>query len=264
MWKLWRGDSVRKEEYILTIENVLGKTIEESERGVIENLNHVPYQLIEEVRQLPEPLDYRYLQYYVSSSEWRYLKLFYDQVVEQGQPPDKWLLGSILLPNFPPEKLLLRDVSSILAVLDPIEGEQWYCFPPDFYSWSLRQFSKGAPAVLRPEVDYHWRSPQYVMSFALSMKNKLVLIEDVVIGTRRWMASIIARYAMDKNLLGNIWQTKALVEQIWPEIEKVSDDARIAIEAMLAEITHLDSDKKNVPGFYGPDAWYAGDLPETT
>ena len=241
------------------MEQILGRRLEESPPKFA-SLNDVPADLVDDARRLPGVLKHLFLQRYFDISARFDIQTFVQDVVDGYEDPRRWQLGRVLYPSFAADELLVRNVPSILAVLDPSTDEKWQRFPPERTAWERRQGYAGAPSVVRPTLDYRWQEPPHVRTFAQSGAGELEPVADIDIATRRWVASRVAgAIPIEERRLA--WRDPSeLLSSAFPEVVDVSDDALTAVNALLAEEELLSDEHTEIPGFRGPDEWYAGRL----
>jgi hypothetical protein len=241
--------------YIQEIEKLLGRALSPESRGSIGSLNDVPASLVEEARRLPVPQAVDLLTYYVTPPSFTWVALFHEEVVEGGQDASRWLRGRVLVPAFDTRDLLLLDTASILAPLGPAPAV-WTRLRP----WpERRREDTGAPAVFRADVRYNDAPPDHVTPM-LAEEETLSCLEpvaDVAVATRRWVAWRVSEEPSCRDPL----DLEQIAARLTPRGSSLSTDARISIRALLAERDLPSSGRGSPPGFRGPDAWYAGDLP---
>jgi hypothetical protein len=243
------------------IEMLLGRRLEPDLAESIKALNDIPGKYLEEARLLSPMLRYIFLQYYIDPSLYRKLPQFIEEVMEKGVEQQSEANGRILVPAFSVKELIIRDVTSIIAPLQPEVTEAWQRLIPDRTLWDAYEFITGAPAVLRLHLEPGWAAPEHVMDVLLDDSVKIEAVGDIFIATRRWIGANVAGAAKRRQLLGVLWEPHILINQMYPEAHQLSKDAEIAIAAMLSEIRYLESNELEIPGFRGPDEWYVGNIP---
>src|SRR5262245_36941257 len=135
------------------IEQVLGHEVNPERKGVIHDLYDFPPDLLDDARYLRSLTQrYRFLRYYTSSSLWRWLAEFIDEVLERDVDLQTWRRGGILFPLFPVETLVTLDVAQIPSVLEPTADEAWLQVAPARDAWAIGESVTGAPAVERPQL----------------------------------------------------------------------------------------------------------------
>jgi hypothetical protein len=80
----------------------------------------------------------------------------------------------------------------------------------------------------------------------------LAPVTDPVIGLRRWIARTIAARLLGADL--SSLTADAALAQLGSDL---SADGRIALTALLREARLPFDYRRQVPGFVGPDCWYA-------
>lgn len=247
------------------IEQLLGKKVDWTQKGVFKNLNLIPSDFIKEVRSLPTLQSRRYLRYFISKDDQRWkLPPFFRAVILNNEDQTTWRLGSILAPDSDKEtfvQVLQGGQVFIEQLLEAEPDEKWMAFPQTrHHPRSGHQLFMGAPHVIRPLLNYRWRSPTGVIHLDFSTLEHIVLVENLSVTIRRWIASMVAHQASLHKVLGQVWEPLELVQQIYPEVQTLSDDAQIAIQALYLECTQLEKNERITSGYLGPDKWYMGDF----
>ncbi len=140
------------------------------------------------------------------------------------------------------------------ALLAPIGGYPGMRIVPDLASWASGTSWVGAPAKTRADADYRSSAPKGTVNL---VRPKLEVAPDIAITVRRWIAARIARcLAPGKpKTIDSLLASDALL----PHVDQWSEDARIAVAALLREFRELAPSEEGIPGFRGPDAWYRGE-----
>lgn len=249
----WNTSSDEYEE----IERMIGRRLQESERGSVASLNDLAQVLIGEARRLPWPLAHLFVRYYVRPEARSLLPQFVDEVVFGSVPVAEWLRGRILAPDFTLQELISIDVRSVLDVLGPREGDKWRRIRPDRLRWEANEEWMGAPAIVRPELDYRYVAGQHVLDFRLGYGFDLEDVDDISVSTRRWMASRFAAAAWRHGVFGIPRSLNELISVLKLGPENPSEDALLSFQALLAEEQIGPLEDTAVPGFRGPDEWYS-------
>jgi hypothetical protein len=245
------------ESELADVERTLGHRVEPARRGTIRDLYDVPPDLLADARRLRSlTLSHQLLRYHTASTLWRWLPEFIDDVVERGVEPQEWRRGGILFPLFRVKTLVTLGVGQVLSVLEPRDDEAWLQVAPERDQWEIREAVTGAPAVHRPLLRYDWDPPEHVRRVTMNGLERLLAVDDVVVATRRWMASRIAREASDAGGIERFADPGALFAAAFPGVPDVSDDAVIAARGALREAGALGPSDAEVPGFRGPADWY--------
>jgi hypothetical protein len=242
------------------IERILGQKLNPDDKESVTNLNKISSELVRKTRQLTMLLRLAFLHYYVDQSLHQYLPNFIEEVIEGDINPTMWRLGRILVPSYSVKELFEHDVASIIQSLKPTPDEAWKQLKPNRRLWEAQETLTGAPAVVRPNLDYRWRPDKRVIDLLLNDNNEIESVSEVTIATRRWMASNFARAATSRQLLGKNWHPEDLAHSIYPDLLTISEDALIAMKALLAEQKYLGENNQEVPGFRGPDEWFANNI----
>jgi hypothetical protein len=147
-------------------------------------------------------------------------------------------------------------VREILEPLSPMQNEAWYQLRPNRRLWEAREYLTGAPAVLRSELNYRFIPPPNVCDLLLQGSN-IDRIDNFYIATRRWVAANIARVAKNRNI-SDIINPADFISRCFPDLDGISKDGLLAAQGLIHELATLPDDGRDVPGFRGPDDWYAG------
>jgi hypothetical protein len=231
------------------LEAALGRVLSPADRGSIPNLNEMPEELIAVARRLESRSLVRQLIEYYGGLRCRpYLADFIEKVIIGKESPKLWRRGDILVPapSLATQLGLKRDV-----LLAPIGGYHDVRIRPDFDSWKAGTSWIGAPAKARPDADYRSTAPEGTVNVVSA---ELEQAPDVAITVRRWIASRIARCLVpgERPTIEGLF---ASVPSL-PAVEQWSEDARIAVAALLREFGELPPLEGEIPGFRGPDSWY--------
>jgi hypothetical protein len=242
------------DEVLEQIRRVIGWRPGREVEGTVQDLNKFPVHLIEVARRLSGVLRYAFLSHYTNAEALRFLPKFMDDVVERGEPIETWLRGRILVPSFTTIFLVQMSVEEIIRPLNPTQNEQWHRLRPQHLYWEAGEVMTGAPALLRPEIDYRYSPPSHVLSLGVKGA-ELDPIADVFIAVRRWIASNLAYAARKRNLL-TLRDPRELIHGCFRDIGEISDDAVIAAQALIRELETFPDYGEKVPGFIGPDQWF--------
>jgi hypothetical protein len=239
------------------IEPLLGHGIDPKRKGTIDDLYDLPHDLLEDLSKLHSLiLRYRFLRYFTSADQWRWLPEFIDEVIEGRAELKRWRSGGILFPCFPTHVLITLDVSKILSVLQPRLDESWRQFAPDREAWRIGEAVTGAPAVQRAELRYDWEPPTNVRRVAANSTDRLLYVEDIAVATRRWIASRVVGRAEEFGAIERFDTPEALLKEAFHTDQNPSSDAAIAIRGAMQEAKVLGRSEVEVPGFRGPPDWY--------
>ena len=128
--------------------------------------------------------------------------------------------------------------------------------PIDAKEWRIRSPFAGAPVVLREDADYRTVFAPRTMH-RLPPLPPLLPVTDVAVAMRRWLASRLAQAGRPREHLDDPVTMAEVCDRTG--VSRLSDDAAIAVKALIAERT-LPVLLDGIPGFIGPDAWYADPL----
>jgi hypothetical protein len=237
-------------------EKALGRELAPEEIESVHNLNDFPPALVAEARRLPQLLRRDFLRSLVDPVARRLVGQFDDAVFEKGQDPKTWRRGGVLGPRIATTtwaELGSLGVEEILLPLGHPRGAPWVRMPIDLEWWRKRSSFAGAPVVPRPDADYRTVFPPGT-GLRLPPLPPLLPVVNVAVPTRRWLASQLAHAGRPPERLHD----PVTVEEVCARIgvPRLSDDAAIAVKALIAERA-LPAPPDGVPGFIGPDAWYA-------
>jgi hypothetical protein len=235
--------------YLSPLEASLGRALPEADRGSVPDLNDMPEQVVAEAKKLASrSLVRELLEYYSGLKNRPYLPAFIDDVIDRVTPVRLWRRGDVLVPapSLADQLCLHRD-----TLLAPIGGYDGVRIVPDLGRWRAGDSSVGAPAKCRPDANYRSGTPMGSINL---VNPELEPATSVEITVRRWIASRIARCSTS----GERTTIEGLLAHIQPlpALEQWSQDARIAVAALMREFRVLPSSEQEVPGFRGPDNWY--------
>lgn len=242
------------------IEKALGRKLNPAREGSVDYLNQLPSELLAEARSMAREskmLAYSFIQFYYRPGHLGEVKAFIEDVVVGNQEPAQWqrwnrlYAPAVLLPQ-----LLRLSAEEVLAPLQDTPGERWVRLVPVPSSRTWSSFH-GRPAILHRSSDEEWRPPENVSTLVLSGHETLETLDDVTLGIRRWIASCVARDLRRTQLELGPGVDVGDVASVIAAGVSLSADAEIAIRALLREERELGPSSDAVPGFRGPDAWYA-------
>jgi hypothetical protein len=235
-------------------EKALGRELAPNEIESVHNLNDFPPALNAEARRLPTLMRRDFLRALVDSAARRELVSFEDAVFNRGKDPKTWLRGGVVGPWLTTHaELGSLGVEELLGPLGHPRGEPWVRMPIDAKEWRNRDSFAGAPVVPCDDADYRTVFAPRTMQLLPPLPT-LVPVADVAISTRRWLASRLAQAGRPFERLDDPVTLEEVCGRIG--IDRLSDDAAIAVKALIAERA-LPPPPDGVPGFIGPDAWYA-------
>lgn len=243
------------DELVHELEAILGWRPEETDKGSITDLNEFPDTLVEAARQLPFLLCNVFVRHYLSTDNWKFSANFIEDVIKQGEDKSNWRRGRILVPGFLTQTLLELNIKEIVAPLAPETNEVWYQLKPRLDLWKMGEYLTGAPAVLRPDLNYKYYPPDDVRDILIP-DTELNQIVDLNIAVRRWIAANLAGIANKRNVL-NAKDPLTLIKASFDIPVQISPDAMIAARGLIQELQVFPKDYKEVLGFQGPDIWYS-------
>jgi hypothetical protein len=232
------------------LERQIGRPLSPADCASIADLNDVPDALIAEARKLHPFVARDLLAYYTTPQNRRHLRPFVEDVVFGTKSVKAWRRGAVLVPDFSLGDLLCK---SWPALLEPIGGHSDVRIVPKLADWQVGVPSVGAPARPWPEKNYQSDDPPRTISLVAP---DLEPIPDLAIGIRRWIASRLARCLKDRRPRSIEEFLVALPAQL-RSAESWSQDARAAAPGLLREFREFGEEEGRVPGFRGPDEWYA-------
>jgi hypothetical protein len=201
-------------------------------------------------RNKPPYFAFEYLQYVTVWSKVSFVDEFVRDVLKGGGDHRTWGFTDTLCYPEVTRATFGKPADEILRPLEPIRGQRWMQIPPN--DTRRKSTSQGAPGVLVRQAPYWWYPPLGVSATSLRDR-ELVPVELTDVLVRRWLASRIAD-ELDGRTYPSIADVCAALK--WPE-HHLSDDARAAIGGLVREWHELAPVSQLIPGFRGPDAWYA-------
>lgn len=231
------------------LETALGRALPPGDRASVESLNDLPEGVVAQAKGLQSAqLVRQLLEYYCGLQCRPYLTDFIGKVIEGHTSASRWRRVDGLVPAQSLAAQLCLDREALLA---PLGGYSGMRIIPDQSSWKAGTSWVGAPVRSRCDADYRSAAPEGAVS-VVSPAIEAAPDEDVTV--RRWIASRIARCMAAGEPPG----VQALFSAVplLPGVDRWSQDARIALAALLREFRDLPVDERAIPGFRGPDAWY--------
>ncbi|VTR93162.1 Uncharacterized protein OS=Haliangium ochraceum (strain DSM 14365 / JCM 11303 / SMP-2) GN=Hoch_2832 PE=4 SV=1 [Gemmata massiliana] len=244
-------------------EHALGRELAPDEIGSVHNLNAFPPALIAEACRLPTLLRRDYLRALVDRASRGNVIPFEDAVFNRGEDPKTWCRGGVIGPWLTTHaELGSLSVEEILAPLGHPRGEPWVRMSIDVREWRNRNSFAGAPVIPCEDADYRTVFAPRTMRLLpsrppLPSLPPLLPVTDIAVATRRWLASQLAQVGRPRERLDDPVTVEELCDRIG--VHSLSDDATIAVRALIAERA-LPAPPDGVPGFIGPDSWYADPL----
>jgi hypothetical protein len=232
------------------LEAALGRSLPAADRDSIPDLNDMPEAIVAEARTLADPSFVRQLlEYYAGLKNRPYLPAFIDDVILGSTSAQRWRRGDVVVPapSLVDQLRLPREV-----LLAPIGGYAGVRVVPELARWRSGDGSVGAPARHRPDATYRTGTPQGSIGL---VSPELEPAPGIEVAMRRWIAARIAR-CLRAGQSPTVDGLRASVPAV-PEVQAWSVDARAALAALAREARELGPQNTAIPGFRGPDAWFA-------
>lgn len=227
----------------------LGIRMDENDRGSMKHLNEMPPELVENARRLKEIwLVMPYLEFY-AQEEPHFLQWFMQAVVFGGADPRTWMKGAVLVPSVSLADQLTKTKEMLFG--DLLNGDVTM-IPQNYEDWSQNGSAAGGFAFARPDTDYRSVPPEG-FSFFAPQPLETVDREKIPVLFRRWIASRIAMVMRDK--LQQLPDVSPLEQFAKPDLW--TEDAWKAIKGLTLEKEQGLCGPNKVPGYCGPDAFYA-------
>jgi hypothetical protein len=232
------------------LERRIGRSLPSADRASIANLNDIPETLVAEARKLGHrSAAHDLLSYYTTLDNLRYLRGFVQDVVFGTDSPKRWRRGGVLVAD---TSLWDQLCLSRPALLAPIGGHADVRIAPRLSAWEAGSSWVGAPGRPWPEADYRSSSPPG----AADLTNpQLEPMPDLAVGVRRWIAGRLAR-CLNGGMPKSIEQLLAISPYRLPPTDQWSEDAGIAVAALLREFQDFAPGHSAIPGFRAPDDWF--------
>jgi hypothetical protein len=125
----------------------------------------------------------------------------------------------------------------------------------DYDSWKQGSYSNGCPLVKAEGANYLTPTPSGAISIGETTIRHLQTHQAIDIAFRRWIAQRAAMMFYDKGDLSES-DCMDLLTTYTPQ-ESWTKDAIIAVQALLRERRELGQREGEIPGFMGPDEWFA-------
>jgi hypothetical protein len=253
-WRPLPGQTRDQMEHTYTerarLEHRIGRPLPANDSASIANLNDVPEALVAETRMLGHrTLASDLIFYYTTFDCWPYVRSFVKDVVFGTESPKYWRRGGVLVPA---TSLCDQLCLSRSALLEPIGGHAGVRIVPRLAAWAAGDSSVGAPARPRPEADYRSISPPGALDFT---EPDLEPMPDVAVGVRRWIAGRLA-CCLKGGAPTSIEELFVISPYQLPPTDRWSQDAGIAVAALLREFREIAPEPGAIPGFRAPDEWY--------
>jgi len=226
------------------IEDETGLALDASAQGSVPTVNALRSTTLEALRPLSRVDQHVVLRHLLAEDAHPAIDAFLD-AVGRGADPRIWGTGGILVPAFGVRSLMAATVEEVLAPLRAV-GTGWVIVEPHASPWQRGDPTPGAPGVrLGANVDIAWTAPARTTRV---LKPPVSDVDDPRVATRRWMASRLAAVAEEGE------RADATLRRA---TQDPSDDAVVAARGLDRERDELGSAADVIPGFRGPDDWYA-------
>ncbi|WP_428264117.1 hypothetical protein [Haliangium sp.] len=197
-----------------------------------------------------------YLQYYVVRSE--VVGDFIHEVLEQNAVPARdWGKRDIIC--FPHNRiayLAVRDEDELIAPLEHVVGERWMRVAPAPEQWDSSG-TMGAPGVIVRTAPYWYKPAGDVEYSALaSAPLERVPAESLPIALRRWLASRVA-WELRRYDPSRCTTLAGVCAGLGFAPTQLSAATQAAIRGLIRSGWSAGFEP-GLPGFEGPDEWYAG------
>lgn len=248
-------------DIVESIAQVIGRTLRPEEEGSIHYLNRFPPHLLAEARKLAthsKILAFNFVRFYTGIEHNQEVKDFVFEVVASNRDPatwDRW--QRLYFPEVAFPRDLERTVALMLAPLQEATGERWVRLVPSRRRGDY-SFECGQPGILHRSSDAEWQPPRQGIRMSFYTGDHLEHVDDVDVAMRRWIASRVAWLLEQQGAALPADATVADVTTALAVDVPWSADAEIAIRGLLREERELGPSSEAVPGFRGPDEWYAG------
>ncbi|MBX3155261.1 MAG: hypothetical protein KF773_04620 [Deltaproteobacteria bacterium] len=229
---------------------IVGRELEESERGSIETVNDVTEEVLGVMRamwKLDRNATVSFVYFIVEAIGLGDATSFVEDVVVGGRDAATWRVADwVVSPRYamPPAEVTTPFFDSF----EGIEGERWYRVTADD--------DRGVVGVLR-------RNAKYARPARLDYRSvracEYVDPSRVLIAHRRWLARRLGGWAR-----ADVLAPGATIDSVLAkvpglvDVANVTDDARIAAAALIREAALDAPTFVRDRGFLGPDGWYGG------
>ena len=248
------------------IEDYLQRTVSESERASIPNLNEVSDPLLQTMSAWPRPIIWmrapRVLRFFVAEIDEEQALSFADEVIAKGGSATGWRNGSALyFRSYSSRDAYSVVVADLKASLDKVAGEHFFARQGERLKGTIGVLVRGHRYWHSTPFRNHEQAIEsYGVVHAIPEK-ELVKIEerDFECEMRRRMSNDIAVYARlasasecsVDSVIAGLRQHPGIGATATP-----SNDGLISIRALVKEARTGSPDFPLHAGFIGPDDWY--------
>ena len=231
---------------------MIGRELDPALRGTLTNPNKITDELLAELRGASNELEaMRRFRHYASPTCRPFAQDFVLSVVLGPESAETWRRGGALTVDWNLVELLTKPDDELLAPLGTTESSELVRLPVNRGAWADRSHDVGAPAVLRPELDYSWSGVPHAVRVERDIPT--VPIADPQIAVRRWIATRLAMVLEHAGVLQTVDTEDAALRVVGVSSTEASASALSAVRGLLAEVPLLRTDQTLVPGFCGSD-----------
>jgi hypothetical protein len=217
----------------------------------VENLNKMPDRFIKDASQLdPEDAEV-FFRYIVTPENKRFLASYVEAVVFKGEPTEKYGLKKYFVPDASLNHQLTLNREQMLHFS---KGKFNMIQVINYNSWKNAANSMGIPMVPTFGANYLTPTPKGAYSIGETNHTILGTPQSIDIAYRRWIAQRAAM-PLFRKVNTELSECIGVLNKYAPQ-ETWTQDAVIAIRALLRERQELGQREGEIPGFIGPDEWY--------
>ena len=176
---------------------------------------------------------------------------FVDEVLVGSEDPRTWGRKDVLVLPLHSAEQLSQPLSMVLAPIQEVDRRYWMRRTPTAATW--RSPFAGAPGILSLSRPYWLPPPVGFTTIVASQRDDIDPFQDLEIAGRRWLASRIASRLHALALPATAEEVRTALGVTG----SLSRDAEIALAALRREAS-LGGASTGMPGFRGPDEWFAG------
>jgi hypothetical protein len=249
------------------VETLIGRTIDAAAQHSVQTLNDLTPSMIDDLSRLQSSTSAvnLYLSFHVVHYRGEYEDFIRD-VVQGGQDPKTWGYRDVLVVVEEADESTCLQASwdAFVTRFEGIDGQRWCRFPngpavdENRDAWSA---TGSAIGVLASHVPYWWRCPRgRGLTTAIVGADLPVHLDDAAarIGLRRWIVRRMSWWARDYVNAQQAVTEAGILRALATDGPPISDDAEIALRALVRECALPYSPEQDIRGFMGPDAWYEG------
>ncbi|WP_200978595.1 hypothetical protein [Echinicola sp. 20G] len=216
------------------------------------SLNELSEKTISEARALRNFVKIEnFLKEITEKDDWRYLNAFIHQVILGKHDHRTWRKGRILARDLSLIELLTKNMEQLFdGLIDEIDQ----IILPEYQQWKLGSLYVGAFALVEPSSTYKSRGISGFIPLDINQQLSPIHKNRLPIYFKRWIATRAAQYLNSQGELytGNY---KQHLEEL-TSIDKWTEHAKIAIDALEKERELGIWEENKIPGFSGPDLIY--------